>query len=472
MKLKDTLSQSFKEVNSKIEVSIYSCGPTVYDYPHVGNWYAFLRWDLLVRSLKIQSIKTKWVMNITDVGHLISDADEGEDKLVSKAQREQKTAYELAQYYGDYFLTALKRLNFNQPDYLPKATEYIDEQIDLVKQLEEKGLTYLIDDGLYCDTSKINDYGKLAQRDRQGFQAGARVDFNQQKRNVTDFALWKLSPKNQTRDMQWDSPWGKGFPGWHLECSAMAQALLGNPITIHAGGIDHIPIHHTNELAQSEPIFGQPMADIWLHSNFVTINGQKMSKSLNNFYTLEDIEKKNYSLEAFRLAVFSSRYFNLVDFNWQLMKQSSLRLLRLQNLSIHRFQLADNNQSSDEVDWQTELNQTYMQIIAALNDNLNSPLALEYLDQLSQRFNSHKLTTDAQVAFNEFIANIDHIFGLSLININDINNEQKDIIAQRQIAKEEQNYELSDKLRHVLLEQNVLVLDTNHGQIWQLNQPI
>ena len=467
MKLKDSLSQSLKPVQSNKEILIYSCGPTVYDYPHIGNWYAFLRWDLLVRSLQVQDIKIKWVMNITDVGHLVSDADEGEDKLAKRAHQEKKTAYELADYYTDYFLKALDRLNFNKPDYLPKATDYINEQINLVKILEAKGFTYLIDDGLYYDTAKLADYGKLAQKDRSGFKGGARIEANDQKRQATDFALWKLTPQGQIRDMEWDSPWGRGFPGWHLECSAMCYALLSKTIDIHAGGIDHIPIHHTNELAQSEVAYGQPMTNIWLHSNFVTVDGQKMSKSLNNFYTLEDIENKGYSLSVFRLAVFRSRYFNLVDFNWNLMEQAEQQLLKWYNLAVRRWQLSLTDEKDQDI--KNLFNQNLDQIIKALNDNLNSPLALEYVDQIYNNLCNQVLSEKILDHLDSFLGLIDQIFGLHLSKVEDVSLEIKQILNDRHQARQAKDYQTSDKLREKLLAYNINVLDTDFGQIWQIN---
>ena len=467
MRLKDTLSQSLKELNPNQVVKIYSCGPTIYDYPHLGNWYTFLRWELLVRSLQALNFKTQWVMNITDVGHLVSDADSGEDKLQLKALKERKTAWQIAAYYGDYFMRGLKRLNFVMPDALPKATEYIAQQIDLVVRLENQGLTYVLDDGVYYDTSKLEDYGKLAQKDRSGFQAGARVSHNSKKRNATDFALWKLTPKNKIRDMEWDSPWGRGFPGWHLECSAMCQELLGTPISIHAGGVDHIPIHHTNELAQSEPIYGRPMADIWLHGNFITIDGQKMSKSLNNFYTLEDIEKKGFNLQALRLAVFSTRYFNAADFNWNLMQSASQRLCRWQNLAVRRFQLI-NTPGDDPADL---VQKAIIKTKAHLADNLNSPAALAEIDSLCQQLANKQMTFVWQESLNLFIQAVDTLFGVQLATTKDLSQQQKELLQKRQKARVNKDFQSSDLLRDKLEMQGIEVIDHPQGyQIWQLKR--
>ena len=462
MRLKDSLSQTLKEIDQKRPVKIYCCGPTVYDYPHLGNWYAFLRWDLLIRTLKSCDYKILWVMNITDVGHLTSDADQGEDKLVQKARSERKSAYQIADYYTNYFLNALKRLNFTIPNYLPKASQHIKEQIDLIKKLEAKNLTYIIDDGVYCDTSLIADYGKLAQTNRQGFEAGARVEYNPQKKNTTDFALWKFSPIKQKRDMEWDSPWGRGFPGWHLECSAMAEAYLDTPLDIHAGGIDHIPIHHTNELAQSEAAYDKTLAKIWLHSNFITIEGQKMSKSLNNFYTLEDIEEKGYDLQALRLAVFASRYFNQVDFNWQILDQANQRLKRWQSLAVRRFQLDTKKINSIE----EKLKNYLTDLLESLKDNLNSPKALEIVDQVCSTLNSQVLSADCQLILTKFCQTLDDLFGLKLMTIPDLNQQQRVWLKTRQAARLNKNFEQSDHLRQKLLETGLQISDMSFGQIW------
>ena len=467
MHLKDTLSRQLQplEVEKGQKVKIYSCGPTVYDYPHLGNWYSFLRWDLLVRILKSLDFETLWVMNITDVGHLESDADEGEDKLAKKAHLEGKNAYEVADFYTDYFLKALKRLNFLMPDHLPKASEHIKEQIDLVKRLEEKNLTYIIDDGVYYDTSKLKDYGKLARLDKRGIQPGARVEFNPQKKNATDFAIWKLTQAGQKRDMEWDSPWGRGFPGWHLECSAMCWRYLGQPIDIHTGGIDHIPVHHTNELAQSEVVYGEPLAKIWLHSNFANITGEKMSKSLNNFNTLEDIESKGYNLQAFRLAVFGARYYNLAEFNWDLMDAATRRLKRLQALAVRVHQLQE---TGDFDACRNQLEQTLIRAKEDLADNLNSPKALERVDELSQKLSPKSLPKNLEPALREFLKAIDDLFGLKLSLLPDLTPAQKEIVKHRLRARQKNDFSLSDQLRDELLKDKIQILDTDIGQIWQL----
>ena len=467
MRLKDTLSRDLITLQADNEpvIKIYSCGPTVYDYPHLGNWYAFLRWDLLVRSLRSQGFQTIWVMNITDVGHLVSDADEGEDKVERKAAKERKTASEIADFYGNYFLKALKRLNFLTPDHLPKASEYIKEQIALVRKLAERGLTYQIDDGLYYDTAQWTDYGKLAQTDRQGLQPGIRVDFNPQKRNATDFVLWKLTPSGKKKDQEWDSPWGRGSPGWHLECSAMSQGILGLPLDIHTGGIDHIPIHHTNEIAQSEAAWNQKFAKIWLHSNFITINGQKMSKSLNNFYTLEDLESRGYNFETLRLVVFSVRYSKLADFTWKSMEDAEKRRQRLRALTARIYQLQNHDQDLNQ---QRQLLKEALSLArASLADDLNSPHALEQLDSVASKLVGLQLSSELKEDLLAFARGVDQLLGLKLSEITDLNQEQKKLLNQREEAREIDDFEKADQFRSILSKQKIIVLDTDFGQIWQ-----
>ena len=467
MRLKDTLSRDLMTlpVDNEQVIKIYSCGPTVYDYPHLGNWYAFLRWDLLVRSLQSQGFQTIWVMNITDVGHLVSDADEGEDKVERKAAKERKTASEIADFYGNYFLKALARLNFLTPDHLPKASEYIKEQIALVRKLEERGLTYLIDDGLYYDTAQWADYGKLAQTDRQGLQPGIRVDFNPQKRNATDFVLWKLTPSGKKKDQEWDAPWGRGSPGWHLECSAMSQSLLGLPLDIHTGGIDHIPIHHTNEIAQSEAAWKQRFTKIWLHSNFITIDGQKMSKSLNNFYTLEDLEARGYNFETLRLVVFSVRYSKLADFTWKSMEDAEKRRQRLRALAARIYQLQNHDQDLNQ---QRQLLKEALSLAqASLADDLNSPQALEQLDSIASKLAGLQLSHELKEDLLAFSQGVDQLLGLKLSEITDLNQEQKKLLKQREEARAAGDFEKADQFRSILSEQKIIVLDTDFGQIWQ-----
>ncbi len=329
LKLYNTLSrkiEEFEPIQDK-RVGMYSCGPTVYDYAHIGNLRAYVFSDLLKRTLRYDGYDVKHIMNITDVGHLTGDRDMGEDKMQVATKRERKTAWEIASFYTDAFLHDLSKLNIATPDKLPKATDHIKDMIKLVEDLETKGYTYKTGDGIYFDTSKLPDYGKLAKLDLEGLKAGARVEANPEKRNATDFALWKFSYPSPTpsysppshggerkRDMEWESPWGVGFPGWHIECSAMSTKYLGQPFDIHTGGIDHVPVHHTNEIAQSEAAVGRPLANYWLHSEFIMVNEGRMGKSEGNLITLEELKSKGFSALAYRYFVLQGHYRSKLNF--------------------------------------------------------------------------------------------------------------------------------------------------------------
>lgn len=290
MKLYNTLSRQIKELQplDGKTVKMYNCGLTVYSHPHIGNWLGYIYWDVLVRTLIAEGYNVERTQNITDVGHLTSDDDNGEDKMEKGAKREGITAWDVAERYISVAENESSLLGLTAADHLVRATAMIDEQIAFAKILDDKGYLYKIDgDGMYFDTAKLADYGKLARLDIDGLEAGSRVSV-EGKRNITDFAVWKFSPTDTKRDMEWDSPWGTGFPGWHLECSVIARETLGDQIDIHTGGVDHIPVHHTNEIAQTEAVTGKQFSQFWVHVNHIKSDGQKMSKSIGNVYTLED----------------------------------------------------------------------------------------------------------------------------------------------------------------------------------------
>ena len=317
MKIYNTLSRSIEEFNpiKKNKVGLYTCGPTVYNYQHIGNLRTYVFEDILKRVLEYNKYKIKHIMNITDVGHLTSDGDTGEDKMEKGAAREGKSAWDIAKFYTKIFKQDLGALNIIFPTKFTKATDNIKEQINLIKKLEKKGFTYQTSDGIYFDTAKLPDYGKLAQLDKQELKAGARVEMGE-KKNPTDFALWKFSPVHEKRQMEWKSPWGIGFPGWHIECSAMAAKYLGQPFDIHCGGIDHIPVHHTNEIAQSEAANGKPLANYWMHGEFLVLDGAKMSKSSGEFLTLEALKTKNFNPLAYRYLLLQTHYRKQLTFSW------------------------------------------------------------------------------------------------------------------------------------------------------------
>lgn len=463
MKLYNTLNRQVEEIKpiNPPEVTIYTCGPTVYDYPHIGNWFTFVRYDILVRTLKLSGYEPKWVMNITDVGHLVSDADEGEDKLEKGARREGKTAQEIADYYTGYFVEGLKRLNFTQPDHLPRATQHIPEQIALVKALEAKGYTYTIDDGVYYDTSKFPRYADFARLDLDEMQAGKRIEANEQKRNPSDFALWKFSPAGQQRDMEWDSPWGKGFPGWHLECSAMSMKYLGDTIDIHAGGIDHLPVHHTNEIAQSEAATGKTYANYWMHTNHIMVEGEKISKSMGNTITLEDVEARGISLAALRLHILESHYRSQSKFSWDSLNDAQNRLRGYQAMADLRWQPKGTP---------THASQSFQNTLAEINkhlqNDLNTSLALSVLSAFSD-FLKDTLVPAANIPdLKNFLTKIDELFGLQLAQSTDITADQKQTISDREAARAAKDWAKSDELRDQLAGQGIGLRDTPRGTVW------
>lgn len=308
-------------------VKVYTCGPTVYDRAHIGNLRAYLLSDILRRVLEYNNYQVHQVMNITDVGHLMSDADEGEDKMALAARQRGKTPWEIAQEFTEQFFADCALLNIIRPDVVAPATEFISEMIEFVEALVEKGHAYEIDDGIYFDVSTYPAYGCLSGIDLKNQQAGARVVVNEQKRNPYDFALWKKAPKEHI--MQWPSPWGMGYPGWHIECSALGKKFLGDEFDIHTGGVDHIPIHHENEIAQSVCLTGKMPARIWVHGEFLQIDKGKMSKSLGNIYSLSDLKAKGYQPLAFRYICLNAHYGKQLNFTWESIASAQRALERL-----------------------------------------------------------------------------------------------------------------------------------------------
>lgn len=461
MKLHNTLTRSVDEFTplNPNAVTMYSCGPTVYAAPSIGNWSAYIRWDILARTLRASGYSLNWYINITDVGHLVSDGDDGEDKLEKGARREGKTAWEVADYYTKDFMNGLDALNISLDQRnLVKATDHIAEQIALIKTLEAQGYTYVIDDGVYFDSTKFADYGKMARLDLEGQQAGIRVELGQ-KKHASDFALWKFSPKNQQRDMEWDSPWGVGFPGWHIECSAMSMKYLGETIDIHTGGIDHIPVHHTNEIAQSEAATNKKFVHYWVHGNFIQVDGAKMSKSLNNVYTLDDIVAHGFSAADFRMLILQSHYRTEANFTWEGLAAAKTRRTHLQAFADLRFQ--PQQAITETIDYPQQL----LRVLEALQNDINTPRALEALNYVLDT-RSNGIPHEEVAAFTQFIQDIDALLGLELANSFDITETQKDLIAQRQAARDKKDWNTSDAIRDTLLAENIVVRDTANGPIW------
>lgn len=443
-------------------VKIYTCGPTVYDFPHIGNWYTFIRYDLLVRTLRAAGHKIEWVLNITDVGHLVSDADEGEDKLEKGAQREHKTAQEVAKFYTEYFLKGIKRLNFSTVDKLPKATDYIQEQIALIAELEKNGFVYKTSDGVYFDTAKFPKYADFAHLNLKDQQIGERVEVNKQKRQESDFSVWKFSSTDKVRDMEWDSPWGKGFPGWHLECSAMIKAILGQPIDIHAGGIDHIAVHHTNEIAQSEAAYDEQLSRYWMHCNHILVGGKKMSKSDGTFITLEDIEAKGYSMDVFRFHVLSGHYRSQSEFSWELLEASRARLNSWLEIAALRWQPL----ASDARDLSKLLEHWQVELLEVLENDLNTPEAMHRVDKSLSNFEQFVSTHEVE-ALTAYFHDIDRMFGTKLLDLSqNISEGQLATMTERENARKEGYWKASDKLRDQLLSENISIRDTSSGPLW------
>jgi cysteinyl-tRNA synthetase len=465
------------------KVSLYTCGPTVYNYLHVGNWAAYIYWDTLVRTLVANDFKVERVMNITDVGHLTSDADEGEDKLEKGARREGKTAWEVAEFYAEDFLAGMEKLGLLLPEHVVKATDFIPQQLELIQVLKEKGYTYQISDGIYFDTSKFPAYADFAGLDLEAQKAGARVDFNSQKRNASDFAVWKFSPQDEKRDMEWQTPDDlldlpaiddekvMGFPGWHVECSAMAMSILGATIDIHTGGIDHIPVHHTNEIAQSEAASGKRFANYWLHNNHLKVDGTKISKSLGNGYTLQDLAERGYSALDYRMFVLQGHYTNEGNFTFDNLTAAKNRLHHWKNIAALRHQthdtlVDDTHKSSD--DKSISLLATSGAIREALNNDLNTPEALRIIDTAFSTFDGKDLKAIHQHGLTHVLEMIDDVLGLQLIaSTPDIDDAAKQLIIKRQRARDEKDWAASDAMRDSLLDIGITVRDTDSGSIWE-----
>jgi len=320
----------FEPLDPEGPVGLYTCGPTVYDYQHIGNFRTFLFEDVLKRVLRWNGHDVRHVMNITDVGHLTSDADTGEDKMEKGARRTGKSAWDIAKLYTDDFIEQLGRLNIEDATVLCRATDHIPEQIAFIADIERNGYTYVTSDGVYFDTSKQDDYGYLARLDIHGLEAGRRVELGE-KRMPTDFALWKFSKPEEKRQMEWDSPWGRGFPGWHIECSAMAQKYLGDYFDIHCGGEDHIPVHHTNEIAQTEARVGTRLANYWMHGYFLLLNDAKMAKSAGEFLRVQLLMEKGYDPLVYRYLCLTAHYRTQMSFSWEAMDAAATALDRMRN---------------------------------------------------------------------------------------------------------------------------------------------
>ncbi len=435
------------------EIRMYSCGPTVYYFAHIGNLRAYLFMDTLRRTLKYNGYKLKHVMNITDVGHLVSDADEGEDKMMKAAQRENKDPFEIANFYMTAFLKDIDTLNIDRPEIIARATEHIPDMEKYVQKIIENGYTYETEDTIYFDTAKLDKYGVLSNINIDEQKAGARVDFDQNKKNVTDFALWIKAPENHL--MKWDTFWGKCYPGWHLECSAMGHKYLGEHFDIHTGGIDHIPIHHENEIAQAKGYCGQIPANFWMHVDFLQVNGGKMSKSLNNLYTLKDLQEKGYEPLVYRMFNFTSTYRAQINFTFEAMDAAKVALGRL------REGYLKHKEGTEEVS-QEEINALKNRFLEAINDDLNMPVAMSVVWEVVKNPKKSK-------AYQELLLDFDRVLGFDLEHYvkeeKTLPDEVQKLVTERNLARENKNWAESDRLRDILIGMGYTVKDSKEGTL-------
>jgi cysteinyl-tRNA synthetase len=449
--------QEFKPIKDN-EVSIYGCGPTVYNYQHIGNMRTYIFEDLLKRMFLYNGYKVKHVDNITDVGHLTSNADEGEDKMEEGAKREGKTVWDIAKFYTEEFMLDLKRLNILEPDVWCKATEHIKEQIELVKCLEAKGFTYIIEnDGVYFDTSKVPNYGELANLKVEGIQAGKRIELHEEKRNKTDFALWKFSPKDKQRQMEWDSPWGRGFPGWHIECSAMSMKYLGSHFDIHCGGVDHISIHHTNEITQSEACTGEKFVNYWLHGEFLIDETGKMSKSKGEFLRIQTLIDKGYDPLDFRYLCLGTYYRKHLQFSFENLDAARNGYQRLRKKIIELKKSEVRGQKSEKETFQGYKNR----FSETINDDLNVPGGLGIL---WEALRDDLLTDTEKIAL---AYDFDNVFGLRLKDAEEAKQEipfeVMELVKQRAEAKKNKDWKLADELRNKVKVMGYEIVDKKEG---------
>ena len=452
--------EKFIPIN-KNEVKMYSCGPTVYSYAHIGNFRTYIFVDSLRRTLEYNGYKMKHVMNITDVGHLTSDADTGEDKMEKAAKKEGKDPYEIAKFYANAFMKDMGKLHIEKPEVITKATDNIPQMIEMVKEIIKNGYGYETSKGIYFDVSKLDKYPVLSNNSVEGQQAGARVEVDKEKRNPFDFALWIKAPENHI--MKWDSPWGKSYPGWHIECSAMGRRFLGENFDIHTGGVDHIPVHHENEIAQCKGAFGHNPANFWMHCEFLLVDGGKMSKSLGNIYTISELKEKGIEPLAYKLFCFSSHYRNKLNFTFDGVKASNIALNR-----IRKGYLAHLN-GNDSIE-EKEIEEYENRFHNAINDDLNIPLAIGVLWDVIRNEKKSKELADLILRF-------DKVFGLDLANsekyLQELNENEEDISVipeqvlqfanERKIARENKDFQKADLLRKKIEESGYQIKDSAGG---------
>ena len=460
IKLYNTLGrelQDFVPLNNK-EVGLYCCGPTVYNYAHIGNLRTYVFEDILRRTLEYAGFNVNHVMNITDVGHLTGDDDEGEDKMEKSARETGQSPAEIASFYTDAFFNDIDRLNIKHPDTACAATKHIGNMIGLIKRLEGKGFTYVSGGNVYFDTSKFPKYGEMALLDRQNLKAGARIAVDENKKNPADFVLWFTNSKFENHIMQWDSPWGKGYPGWHIECSAMSMKYLGESFDIHCGGIDHIPIHHTNEIAQSEAATGKQWVKYWIHGEFLLMDKQKMAKSAGNFLTLQSLIDKGYDPLDYRYFCLGGHYRSQLIFNFESLDAArNARRNLTERIEALRAEVGESVPATPA----GEAAEILEKFSSSLLTDLNAPRALADLWQLMKTANISAADKLAAVL------DMDRVLGLGLDRIEapseELSEEELTVVKAREQARKDKNWALADELRDKLLDMGIEIKDTADG---------
>lgn len=453
----NTLTKSkekFEPLNSQ-EVRMYSCGPTVYKDATIGNMRTNIFQDVLRRVLRYNGYKIKHAMNITDVGHLVSDGDEGEDKMLKSAREEHKTPMEIAKHYTQLFFKDLELLNIETPEIVCKATDHIQDMLEYVKKLVQNGYAYETSTAIYFDISKLDRYPILSNLDLENQKAGARVDIDVEKKNPADFALWIKAPENHL--MKWDSPWGPSYPGWHIECSAMGQKYLGEQFDIHTGGIDLIPTHHENEIAQSKGACGKIPARFWMHGEYLLINGGKMSKSLGNVYLVKDLISKGYEPIVYKLFSYSCHYRNKLNFTWDAIDATSKSLDRLRNS--YKLNLNGSDELTEED--KKRLEEIEENFHEAINDDLNMPLAMSYVWEASKY---EKKNPEIAKLLEKF----DTVLGIKIDKQDEDKHEEipqeiLELVEERKLARQNKNWAKSDELRELIAQKGYSVKDTANG---------
>jgi len=470
--------QVFKPIKDR-QVGLYTCGPTVYSYAHIGNLRTYIFEDILKRVLLYQGYKVKHVMNITDVGHLTSDADTGEDKIEKAAKELKKSAFEIAEFYTKSFFADCKKLNILAPDIVAKATDHIKEDIELINFLEKNNFTYQTSDGIYFDTSKLKDYGKLTGMDfkklNKTLKAGARIELSPEKKNITDFSLWKFSPKDSKRQMEWQSPWGIGFPGWHIECSVINLKYLGEAfkgkkffpkktetIDIHTGGIDHVPIHHTNEIAQVEAATNKKFVNFWLHGEFLVLKDARMGKSEGNIILIKNIEESGFSPIAFRYLILNSHYRTSLEFSQKALENAQESLNNIYNFILDC--LIDKKKIQKKKTSTFSLDKIKKEFEESINDDLNTPRALAAFWKLIRCYYQNR---NNPKEVYELALRFDKVLGLGLDKIKLVipPKKIKELIKKREQLRKTSEWAKADKIRQTIEKSGFLLEDTKKGTI-------